>query len=129
MNYSIDIRQWLARTRKRNGRARQGRRALVNAMQRFAVLHPDWYESLFDEVFVARLPAESIVEMAPAELAREWTRQFSYRDQRRRELDVRQLTPVAESFLNLLSLAEEELAAPRSAAPVEAVPSRRDQLI
>jgi hypothetical protein len=129
MNYSIDIRQWLARTRKRNGRARQGRRALVIAMQRFAMLHPDWYESLFDEVFVARLPAESIAEMAPAELAREWTRQFNYRDQHRRELDVRQLTPVAESFLNLLSLAEEELAAPRSRDRAEAVLGGRDQLI
>jgi hypothetical protein len=129
MNHSIDPSQWLARMRKRNGQVRRRRRALVIAMQRFAKLHPEWYESLFDEVFVARLPADAIAEMASTELAREWTRQFTYCDQRRRERDVRQLTPVAESFLRLLLMAEDELAARRSAAPTDAILGGRDQLI
>jgi hypothetical protein len=84
---------------------------------------------LFDEVFMARLPADGIAEMTPVELAREWTRQLSYRDQRRRERDVRQLTPVSESFLSLLEGAEEELAARRSPAPADTVLGGRDQLI
>ena len=39
-------------------------------------------------------------------LARAWTTQFRYRDEARRARDVRQLRPLAESFIGLLEAQE-----------------------
>lgn len=88
----------------RDRRAKSGARGV--AMDRFSKLHPYWYESAFDETLLERLPPGALDEIDAPGLAREWTRQFRYRDERRRDLDVARLAPVAQSFLSLLKDAE-----------------------
>ena len=98
----------LVRAWRSHHRARIRRRALQVALWRFARLHPHWYDAMFDDAFLRRLPAASLSEMEASVLAREWTRQFRYHDVRRVERDARLVTPVAESFLALLQAAERE---------------------
>lgn len=89
----------LARWRRRRARASARRRALTA----FAAMHPDWHRSLFDAAFLARPDArEAEGRGDAAALARLWTRQFRYRDERRRERDVRILTGPAGDYLALL---------------------------
>jgi hypothetical protein len=65
-------------------------------------MHPDWHRSLFDDAFLARPDArEAEGRGDAAALARLWTRQFRYRDERRRERDVRLLTGPAGDYLAL----------------------------
>ena len=111
------MKRWLVRILDANAAERRRRRALRTAMWRFARLHPHWYDGLFDETFLGRLPAASLTEMDATALAREWTHQYRYRDQRHRERDVRQVAPVAESFLTLLATAEADLATAASLKP------------
>jgi hypothetical protein len=99
----------LSRVLEENVRQQIRRRSRSRALERFAQLHPRWYESTFDEWFIGRLPPGLLEARDATALAREWTRQFRYRDERRRESDIRRLTPVAESFLNLLESAEAEV--------------------
>lgn len=89
-------------------RQRSSRRATARAIRNFSRLHEEWYQSAFDEWFLTRLPEGLLDSKDAAALAREWTRQFRYEDERRRERDVEQLLGVAESFLALLAAAEEE---------------------
>lgn len=89
----------LARWRHRRARAAAERRALAA----FAAMHPDWHRSLFDATFLARPDVREAAERGDAvAMARAWTRQFRYRDERRRERDVRILTGPAGDYLALL---------------------------
>ena len=100
-------------------RARRAQdRALRTALARFAALHPDWYASCFDETFVRRIGPDAMLTESPVDVARSWTLQFRYAEERARECDVRQLVPVVESFVTLLRgvLDETRPATPRSAA-------------
>lgn len=109
MKALVRLERKVAQMLEENARRQMKRRSVKRALQRFAQLHPRWYESTFDEWFLARLPTGVLEAGDPAALAREWTGQFRYRDARRRELDIRELTPIAESFLTLLAKAEAEL--------------------
>lgn len=89
----------LARWRRRRARAAAEGRALAA----FAAMHPDWHRSLFDAPFLARPDVREAAQRGDAAaMARAWTRQFRYRDERRRERDVRVLTGPAGDYLALL---------------------------
>lgn len=107
----------LVRTVARDLRRREERVARERALRRFARLHASWHASLFDAAFLARLPEDLHGRDATA-IARAWTQQFRYRDERRRERDVRRLEPVVGSFLHLLAEAEAELRAGAPSVPV-----------
>lgn len=90
---------WTAWLRRRQ-EARRARRAVAHALLRLRATEPFWHESLFDRAFLARPSARAALAARDAEaLARAWTEQFAYRDPRRRERDVRSLTPLARTFL------------------------------
>lgn len=88
---------------------RRQRQALRVALSQFSRLHPDWYDAFFDDAFLDRLPASELDRVDGLALAREWARQFRYRDARKRELEVKRLAPVAEDFLMLRARAEANL--------------------
>lgn len=113
MNVLFALERTLAERRTANAERRAQRRALHIAMMRFAKLHPMWHEALFDEAFVRHVFARAEGGVDPVTLAREWTRQFRYRDARKREREVCQLVPVAESYLRLLEEAWDEVAPER----------------
>lgn len=108
MNVLTNLERSLADVLAKDAERRAQHRALEIAMERFRHLHPTWHESLFDDSFVRRVLEAEEGNADARTLAREWTRQFRYRDPRRRERDVRQLEPVADSFLALLAQAKEE---------------------
>lgn len=81
-----------------------GRRAL----DQLAQLYPDWHAKRFDAHFVRRIRREWIADRDVEAIAREWTRQFFYEDERQRERDVRQVMVVAETYLMLLAAAQPE---------------------
>lgn len=83
-------------------------RALRTALARFGAADPAWYASLFDATFVARLGVDAVLAGPPIEVARSWTLQFAYADERTRERDARGLVPVVERFSGLLRAALEE---------------------
>lgn len=112
----LKVEHALVRTVARDLRRREERLARERALHRFARLHPSWHASLFDAAFLARLP-EDLHGRDATGIARAWTRQFRYRDERRRERDVRRLEPVARSFLRLLAETEAELRAGATSAP------------
>lgn len=92
--------RWRAVARARASERRE-RAAVEHALARLAASEPRWYDSWFDRDFVARPGARSAIAARDASgVARAWTEQFRYRDPRRRERDVAQLRPLAESFLD-----------------------------
>lgn len=109
MHFVYDVFKWVARWISAFRCRRLERRAVRIAIARFSKLHPHWYESCFDEVFLRRLPVSRLGAVGAEELALEWTRQFRYSDQRVRNRDVRQVRPVADSFLRLLADVKDEL--------------------
>lgn len=109
MNLLTKLERKLSEMLAEDALRRVRRRALDIAMDRFEKLHPAWHESLFDRSFVRRVFSAQEEEIDATMLAREWTRRFRYQDERKRERDVRQLEPVADSFLRLLIQAEHEL--------------------
>ena len=113
---SVRLYRWFARMRERWAEEQIRRRSLELALERFSKLHTHWYCSCFDSFFLERIPKETFTGLDAVGLACEWTRQFRYRDERQRNIDIRQVTPVAESFLNLLAAAEEEARAGEEAA-------------
>lgn len=89
-------------------------RARAAALRAFATRHPAWAASWWDAAFVRRADATAAIDAGDARaLARAWTGQFAYRDERRRSLDTERLTPVATEFLRLVDVN----AARRSARP------------
>src|SRR5690606_5223571 len=70
---------------------RSERRALEHTLSAFARIHPTWHGALFDEPFLRRFAPRALLALSPRELAVEWSRQFSYGDQRRRERDIRRV--------------------------------------
>lgn len=110
--------RWLRKCRQN----RADRNALWVAIERFSMLHPHWYGAFFDQHFIERFPGAALECIDGAELAREWARQFRYTDERQRMIDIRQVTPVAESFLRLLDSTRREL---RAAQASTRVPVRR----
>ena len=99
----------VVRTAVSGWRSRRARdRAVRTALARFSALHTDWYASLFDATFVRRIGVDAVLAGPAVEVARSWTLQFRYADERQRERDVRQLVPVVESFAALLRGALDE---------------------
>lgn len=96
----------------RDRRARD--RALRTALARFGALHAHWAASCFDATFVRRIGVDAVLAGPSVEVARSWTLQFRYADERTRERDVRQLEPVVESFAVLLRDALAEVPPPPS---------------
>jgi hypothetical protein len=91
--------RWTAWLRRHQD-ARRARRAVAHALARLQATEPFWNDSLFDRELLARPSARAALAVRDAEaLARAWTEQFAYRDPRRRERDVRSLTPLARTFL------------------------------
>jgi hypothetical protein len=113
---SVRLHHWLARSREKWAEEQIRRRSMEVALKRFSKLHAHWHRSCFDSFFLDRIPKETFARLDAAGVAREWTRQFRYRDERQRNIDIRQVTPVAESFLSLLAAAAGELKA-REATP------------
>lgn len=110
MNYfRTGMSKHLAEWRQRNAEAQLRRRARDLALERFSQLHRFWYLSFFDRFFLERFTPDSLASIGPEGLAREWSRQFRYRDERQRAIDIRQLTPVVEHYLCLLESAYAEL--------------------
>jgi hypothetical protein len=98
------------RTALAGWRARRARdRAVRTALARFGALHAGWYASCFDETFVRRIGIDAVLAGPSVEVARSWTLQFRYAEERARERDVRQLVPVVESFATLLQGALAEM--------------------
>ena len=96
---ATDHARWTAWLR-RHQEARRARRAVAHALARVHATDPFLHDSLFDRVLLARPAARAaLAERDPEALARAWTEQFAYRDPRRRERDVRSLTPLARTFL------------------------------
>lgn len=102
--------------------ARREERALQMTTKLFAQMHPVWHDSLFDEPFLRKVGAQRLFTITPRELAYEWSRQFSYRDARRREREVQQVTEIAEQFLTELRQAVSRL----DGEAVRLSPARRE---
>lgn len=113
MNVLTHLERALADVLAKDARRRTQDRALSVAIDRFGKLHPTWHEAFFDETFVRRVFAAADGTVDAPTLAREWTRQFRYHDPRQRERDIRQLEPVADSFLHLLAQAGAEIDLPK----------------
>lgn len=79
--------------------ARRVERARARGVAAFAASHRVWDEALFDAAMLRRPDAAAALEARdPEGLARSWTQQFAYRDERRRERDVASLAAVAEAL-------------------------------
>lgn len=93
----------LAEALAADARRRAERCALRRALAAFTAHHPHWAASGCDPDLLARPDgAAALAAHDAAALARAWTRRFRYRDERRRERDVRRLEPVAGHLLALL---------------------------
>ena len=83
------------------------RRAVGRAFTKFAIRHPRWADSCFDEYFVQHVAAwllayyirQPAVPPSPVELASLWVEQFRVADPAQYVVKV---TPVAANFLALL---------------------------
>ncbi len=84
---------------RRRAQERARRRALRSAFAAFAAEQPIWAESAFDLRLLEGPGAEAVACLDVEALALAWARQFRYVDERRRAGDLRQLRPVAETFL------------------------------
>ena len=82
------------------------RRALKNALAAFESSHRPWVEAHFDLHFLTGRGAEALEANDAQALAQAWTSQFRYRDEARRDDDVRRLVLAAATFLELLKRAE-----------------------
>lgn len=101
----IRVPNWLLLLLQAFVRSRRDRivgRAVIEAIRRFSSLEPYWRESLFDEPFIRRLDAGWLRHADPEQIARAWSRQFSYHDEGRRERDVQRATRAAQGFQLLL---------------------------
>ncbi len=93
---------------RRHRAARRARRAVAYALARLRATEPFWHDSLFDRHLLARPAARTAVANRDAEaLARAWTAQYGNRDPRRRDRDVRSLTPLSCTFLGWVDEAED----------------------
>ena len=86
-------------------RRRRHQRALKDALAAFESSHQPWVESCFDLPFLLGRGAEALEANDARALARAWTLQFRYRDETRRDDDVRRLVPAAEAFITLFGRA------------------------
>ena len=87
-------------------RRRARKKAFAQAYNEFRVLHAHLHELRFTKDFLTGRGAEALATKDPVAVARAWTTQFRYRDEKKRAADVRQLTPVAGSLLELLNAGE-----------------------
>lgn len=101
---------------------RREERALRITSKLLSQMHPVWHQSLFDEPFLRKVGAQRLFTITPRGLAYEWSRQFSYRDARRREREVRQVTQIADEFLVELRQAASRL----DGEAVRPAPATRD---
>ena len=90
-------------------RRRTRKRAFRRACLEYRATHPHFHDLCFDKHFLTGRGAEALAARDPEVLALAWTTQFSYRDEKRRAADVRQLFPAAESLLELLAAEEKRL--------------------
>ncbi len=84
---------------------RERRRAVRRAYEQFAQRYPRWAQSLFDQYFVEHTAADVLTDglIRPRALAAAWTRQLRYRDEATRRRHIRQILPVAQLFVRLVS--------------------------
>lgn len=102
----------------RDARARRRHEAaLRRAFGDFRALHAAWAEACFDLHLLRHGGAEAVAAGDAEALALAWCAQFRYRDMRRRERDLRLVTPVAASFLALWAAHRPAPHAARSTAP------------
>lgn len=92
------VRGWRCR------RAHRG--AFERAYLEFRATHTHCHELCFDRHFLLGKGAETLAQRDVEAPARAWTTQFRYRDEARRARDIRQLRPLAESFIGLLEAQE-----------------------
>ena len=92
-------------------RRRARKKALRRAYLEYRATHK--HQLRFDWHFLTGRGAEALAERDAEALARAWTTQFRYCDEKRRATDIRQLLPVAESLLELLDAEEKRLRPPR----------------
>lgn len=85
------------------------RHAQQRALQRFALQHPHWAESLFDDFFLTHGAALLIAgyltphqRPTAAELASAWAADTARPRSSTRPLDLSDVTPVAAAFLHML---------------------------
>jgi hypothetical protein len=81
------------------------RRALKDAFALFTSCHSTWADSYFDLPFLTGIGAEALLAKDANALARAWTLQFYYIDQPQRDRDIRCLTPVAQTMIDLFTAA------------------------
>lgn len=86
-------------------RRRTRKKALRRAYLEYRATHAH-QELRFDRHFLTGKGAEALAGRDPEALARAWTTQFRYGDEKRRAADVRQFLPMAESLLELLDAEE-----------------------
>jgi hypothetical protein len=84
---------------------RYKRRALQDAFALFMACHGPWANSYFDLPFLTGIGAEALLAKDANALARAWTLQFYYREQTQRDRDIKCLTPVAQSIIDLFTAA------------------------
>lgn len=96
--------RWTSYKERFKGRAdeRGLRRHVTQAAAVFERLEPELAATLFDEPFLTRFHPHELLRMEPRDLALEWSRQFNYADQRRRDRDVARVTEAADAYLALL---------------------------
>lgn len=84
---------------------RYRQRALKDAFAMFTTCHSKWADSYFDLPFLTGPGAEALLTKDANALARAWTLQFYYRDQPKRDRDIKCLTPVAQTMIDLFTAA------------------------
>ena len=85
------------------------RKAVANAFAYFALTHPEWVDSLFDQFFVDRYLLPQIKMnlsqnrlITPLDVAMEWDAQFGFGTEKSRAKWIDELQQAAESFVHRL---------------------------
>jgi hypothetical protein len=91
---------------KKNSRQRATANAVSQTTALFARQHPQWAQSLVDEIFLTNAVQASVqrqTTLDPVAMADEWTKQLWYRDEEMRQTHVKRLAPMMAELLDLLS--------------------------
>ncbi len=110
MNIWLNIEERIIGWLVQDFQARYLRQAAQRAYEAFVRQHPLLSESLFDEHFLMRGAAPLLrgylnaEPPEPAALARAWTEQMWYRDERMQLHLINQLLPIASDFLRLVDM-------------------------
>lgn len=83
-------------------RRRAHKRAFERAYRTYHATHTHLHKLRFERRFLTGRGAVALTERDAEGMARAWTTQFRYGDEKRRAADIRQLLPVAACLLELL---------------------------